>query len=151
MHRTVRVQRSPINSKLDTRNALRAAAISSPTILDLFNDIFTAPRLVSSSNNVTSTDVREVVGDSVDDLLILRVTCGRRAHLPACCGSRTLAHAAANSHTRWTPRDIRRIIAYDITPALTNVLERMPTLRRFIMPVNEMWTNTGHQYISDYG
>ncbi|KAI4497329.1 hypothetical protein M0802_007576 [Mischocyttarus mexicanus] len=34
---------------------------------------------------------------------------------------------------------------------LTNVLERMPTLRRFIMPVNEMWTNTGHQYISDYG
>ena len=83
-------------------------------------------------------------------LLILRVICKCCAHLPACCGSLILAHVRELAYSE-PPRDIRRIIAYDITSALTNVLERMPTLRRFIMPVNEMWTNTRHQYISDYG
>jgi len=91
-------------------------------------------------------DVREVVGDFIDDLLILRVTVNTFTRVAV-----TNTRTRSRTRIRWMPRDIRRIIAYDITPALTNVLERMPTLRRFIMPVNEMWTNTGHQYISDYG
>lgn len=79
------------------------------TISDLSNDIL-RHLVVSSPNNVAGTDVREVVGDPADDLLILRVTCRHRTSLvPVAALSH--AHTSARTRTR-REEDIARYQAH---------------------------------------